>query len=1220
MRLAFLTTCVVLSIAGLGAADDHTVFRTDAQRTGAITTESLPGTTLTMVQDWTPGGAIVSSPLLASGRCYFGTLTGGVYCYDATLGSQVWAFAAGGPIFSSPTLVAGTLYFACEDGFLYAIRASDGTQVWKVSHGGTAHSSPLVDSGLVFVAGQGTHSDGIAAYNAATGTSTWTYTFPQVSWGTPAAWNGRIYCGANDGGLYCLDEATGALQWRYMGSGPALAEAPVILAGAPGQVVYAGGSSDTSVRLLAADTGALQSTFPLPDNGTSVAWADPGALPFSDGFFYVGSSAVDGSIAYITRVQMGTSTIGGAPLIQFSSYALNLGTGTAVWQNRRNTSGQPSSICGSPVTSRIGAGPTYVFVGMADRLCCFDAATGLLAGGTGMATLVGNAFSSPACANGLVAIGTDAGHLYVFQTPNTPPIVPAGFNPAGGANYRADQNPRLSWAASTDAQDASNALVYRVEVGYDDANLDDGATISATTPAGQAFFDLAGVPFRTHVYYRVRSRDTAGAESPWSAPADFYVDRWNGPPPAVTNLTAAWGNRLVDLSWTASTDGDVVAHRIDYQVAGGNWSSPTVVNLGNVTSYRVSGLTNGTTYEFRVTPIDSDTLAGPFAQASATPGVPATVGGVNYPTIQQAVDNALPGQTVTLIAAEYDGAVILPGGVSLLGAGPGDTIVNGEGAAQTILINGNSGQPTTSISQLRVTGGVVGIVIGGAPADDPNVSLSHLVICRNTADGVFSTSLARLTGTFLTIANNGGDGLDLSMANATVYDSILCRNGGQGVRNRGAAASVTVDHSCFAGNTGGMSSGGPTITAWHQASPLFQNEAGDDYRSTFECPTVDRARAAATFAQEPSSNGGRANQGAFGDTTKATTTSGYDLTEEICLGGGRGSGGWVQLRSHRASNFAAMGWTRLPWIAYDSANGAIHPALGNVDGQAGSELVLGTCQGGWIAVMHHVGGVTSLLRWVQVPWTPYDNAVGVTWPACGDVDGDGLDEIVVGLGPYPTAGGWVAVLDDMNADFRLLRWLRLSRSAYDAASGETRVACGDVDGDGRAEIVVASGRAPGLGGFADIYDDARGNYARIGSVTHPNAAYVAASGELFPAVGDLSGDGRSEIVLGPGRGGAGLVSIFRDSAGSYAFLRQVTFPWSAYNSAQGEVRVACGNLDADARDEVLGSQGTFFPGGGRSYVWDDASASYAGVGWITYDWSAYNNANGEIFPAIGNIR
>lgn len=1209
--LALLLACVSAS------ADDQVQFRTDAPRRGT-TVEEMSGATLTLLRDWTPGGAIYASPAMAAGRCYFGTDAGTFYCFDVASGSLVWQFPTAGAIHASPCLALGMVFFTSFDGGVYALRASDGAVVWQVAERNKGTGSPVFDGTRLYVAGGNTGYE-VRAYNPTTGGVLWTATLPQVTLSSPAVSGGRVLVPATNGTLYALDAATGAQVWAYaIGFNPGAATPAVD----QGLVLQPAGSTDPSVRVVDFATGAHVRSILPDDNGTSQAWADPGGLPYTDGWYYMSSPAIDGNTAYIVQEQMGATGVIGTPMLSMRLFALDVSTGATLWRNRWNVVGTPSMYASSPTVSHRPGGPAFVYAGLGNRLCCFDAATGMLTGGTGMVTLVGNIFSSPACSNGLVAVGTDAGHLYVFQTPNTPPGVPTGFDAAtsGGANYQLGQNPRLDWADATDAQDPPGGLSYRVEVGYDDPNLEDGATLSASTGAGESFLDLAGVPFRTHVYYRVRSRDGMGAESAWSPVQDFWVDRWNGPPPAVTDFVAAWGDRRVDLSWTASTDGDVIGHRVRYQVAGSGWTAPSVVDIGNVTAYSVLGLTNGITYDFRVSPLDVDGNEGPFAEATQTPALPARVGGVNYRTIQQAADNALPGQTITLGAGRYNGAVVLPGGVSIVGEGPHLTTIDGQGAQQTILINGNASQPTTNLSHFRVTGGVVGIEIGGSPTDDPNVALAHLIIDRNGGDGVHSTSRGTLAGDFLTIANNGGDGIDLSMASAVINDSIFSRNGGVGSRNRGAASSVTLDHPCLALNTGGNLFGAQAVNGWHQAMPVYVDEANGDYRSRYDCPTIDRGRPAAPFASEPEPNGGRANQGAFGDTPWATIVSGYDLTEEIALGGGRGSWGYAELRSHRDAGFRHTGWAQLPWRTYNQADGSVHVALGNLDGQAGCEIVMGTNQGGFLAIFHRVGDTTRLLRWVRVPWTKYDNAVGVTWPACGDVDGDGRDELVVGLGPYPTAGGFAAVLDDLDNSCRSLRWLRLSRMGYNRASGETRVATGDVDGDGRAEVIVATGRAAGVGGFFEVFDDASSNYARLASVNHPDASYVAASGELWPAAGDLSGDARAEVLLGPGRGGQGLVRVFRDAAGGFAPSSSFLFPWRVYNAAQGEVRLACGNLDNDPADEVLGAQGSWSTMGGRAHVWDDAGRLHVSLGWFSYGLRAYNATNGELFPAIGNLR
>lgn len=47
------------------------------------------------------------------------------------------------------------------------------------------------------------------------------------------------------------------------------------------------------------------------------------------------------------------------------------------------------------------------------------------------------------------------------------------------------------------------------------------------------------------------------------------------------------------------------------------------------------------------------------------------------------------------------------------------------------------------------------------------------------------------------------------------------------------------------------------------------------------------------------------------------------------------------------------------------------------------------------------------VAWRRVPWTTYASEVGTTRPAVGDIDGDGVGEVVIGLGPHPENGGFL---------------------------------------------------------------------------------------------------------------------------------------------------------------------------------------------------------------------
>jgi len=77
--------------------------------------------------------------------------------------------------------------------------------------------------------------------------------------------------------------------------------------------------------------------------------------------------------------------------------------------------------------------------------------------------------------------------------------------------------------------------------------------------------------------------------------------------------------------------------------------------------------------------------------------------------------------------------------------------------------------------------------------------------------------------------------------------------------------------------------------------------------------------------------------------------------------------------------------------------------------------------------------------------------------AGGDVDGDAFEEIVVGRGPGPTQAS-----EAMGFDFDATAVAALA--GFDVTPYTTlygaRVTAGDVDGDGRAELVMGPGEAP----------------------------------------------------------------------------------------------------------------------------------------------------------------
>lgn len=364
------------------------------------------------------------------------------------------------------------------------------------------------------------------------------------------------------------------------------------------------------------------------------------------------------------------------------------------------------------------------------------------------------------------------------------------------------------------------------------------------------------------------------------------------------------------------------------------------------------------------------------------------------------------------------------------------------------------------------------------------------------------------------------------------------------------------------------------------------------------------------------------NGGGSAISTAASLSVDSSDVERIAIGLGQQSanGGWIETRAGMGGAVAPASWIHLPWDAYNATGGGLRLAAGDVDGDGLDEIVagLGTGGGGWMAVFDDAAHGHALLRWIQVPWAAYNAGNGEVWPAVGDLDGDGRAEIVAGLGSG--GAGWYAIFDDAAGGFAHLAWRRVSWADYNASgSGATHPAIANVDGVGAHEIILGLGT--GGGGYLEVVDGAANGYAHRTWIRVDWAGYNTANGTTFPAAGDLDGDGRAEIVAGLGTGGAGWLAVLEDAAGGFASLGWLRTSWGDYNaSSGGETHPAIGNVDDDGRAEIVIGLGVIAGAGGWFEVLDDSAAGFARLGWRKVDWAPFNAAGGATFPAIGRFR
>ncbi|MHB8994265.1 MAG: glycoside hydrolase family 78 protein [Armatimonadota bacterium] len=236
-------------------------------------------------------------------------------------------------------------------------------------------------------------------------------------------------------------------------------------------------------------------------------------------------------------------------------------------------------------------------------------------------------------------------HVVANQAPSVPvapfTLIPVNATPAApNVRETSSATPRISWGAASDPNDdgyydTPAGLRYQFQLSEVEGVGSGPYTFSTTTPAGQTLVDVtATLADNTQYYYRVRTLDEAGLQSPWSAAQTFWVNTANNPPAAPgLDFLPPSGNITTlarpTLSWDNSSDCD--ADPYDANVGNGavigvhfvvelsteancslaTYTYNTAVGVANVTP--TVDLTEGIPWYWRVKAVDDDGAASQWS-------------------------------------------------------------------------------------------------------------------------------------------------------------------------------------------------------------------------------------------------------------------------------------------------------------------------------------------------------------------------------------------------------------------------------------------------------------------------------------------------------------------------------------------------------------------------------------------------------------------------------
>lgn len=481
----------------------------------------------------------------------------------------------------------------------------------------------------------------------------------------------------------------------------------------------------------------------------------------------------------------------------------------------------------------------------------------------------------------------------------------------------------------------------------------------------------------------------------------------------------------------------------------------------------------------------------------------------------------------------------------------------------------------------------------------------------NQGGGFAVLTITNSTISHNTAASNSGGGgggvfagLNLSMGNCTVVGNVT-NGGGGGITVASATAGLSnltivnnIDFSTLSDGAGGIRNINSLLSGSNLVVAQNRSSSGNDDLSPGAINSANQANfiggdpelgplqdnGGPTFTMMPLPGSPVLDNGITGGVNRdqrgfarAVSSTGngmrlFDqgaveffptLTQPYAVGPGANRGD-VAGRAFNANS--PEGASRFDNQSYPGFPGEVRVALDdfNLDGTEDIVTAPGPDGGPHIRIRSGINPATILAEFFA--YNPV--FAGGVYIATGDIDGDGTPDVITGAG----AGGGPHVRVFRGGTFVPI----LDLFPYGGFTGGVRVAAGDINNDGRADIITAPG--PGGSPHVKIYSgmtvfaNPNDNGLIEGNLGSFFAYAPTFAGGVFVASGDVNGDGVDDLITGAGDGGGPHVLVFTNSSpvpiGNF-FAYGATFA--------GGVRVAAVDQDGDQFADIITGAG---PGAG----------------------------------------
>jgi hypothetical protein len=247
-----------------------------------------------------------------------------------------------------------------------------------------------------------------------------------------------------------------------------------------------------------------------------------------------------------------------------------------------------------------------------------------------------------------------------------------------------------------------------------------------------------------------------------------------------------------------------------------------------------------------------------------------------------------------------------------------------------------------------------------------------------------------------------------------------------------------------------------------------------------------------------------------------------------------------------------------PKVDFATGSQPFSVAIGDMDGDGKPDLVIANASSNTISVLRNTSGAGSISAATFASKVDFTTGNTPSFVAIGDVDGDGKPDIVA----VNRSSNTISVLRNTSASGNISTASFASSIEFATGSGPYSVAIGDIDGDGKPDLVSANLNSISLSVLK--------NTSTTGNINATSFAdkidFPTTSNPSSVAIGDLDGDGKPELVA-TNYGGYNL-SLFYNTSTS-GVINATSFASKIdLGTGPNPFSVAIGDIDGDGKPDL----------------------------------------------------